>query len=541
MLQFAPKLEYQLLESERNSQNQLKIGYKYVIIIQPLLLTSAIASYTCEKSLSGVSMPKANEKSIRVSVPYFNRSISKLNPQFIQYASEAILTQNLYSRVLDVHAGGKIQGDMAYDMYWNGEAYEFSIRRFKTSKSTEISAEDVYYSLLRIIAVDNLTHGSLKSLICPGAKINSLYDKCEGLSWSGDKVFLKPTDPRTKSFALSLLGATDYSIIPKGQLDFENPINLNLNLTDTTGLYYVLEDHPEGNSVLALNKNHYLATEKHLGELRLIPEMKDQALERLKNNEVDFLMTISLVSEKELDSVAGKKFRVFKSEPFTLHMLNFPKNSFSKFTPSQRLAIGRVIKELLLSSDILESNLETQQFFPNGSEGYLPENKRNDLNKLISESLPNFDLHEQELTIMTYGKYVDLFKKLFSGYEKINIIPWSTPWTLSLNEQPDLYFVGTDSSFFADIALLSYNFSTKTFGDKEDADGWITDFIKTEDSAVRIKKLEDLHYKFLSEGRVVPICMSSYIAITHLLVKMNFSKLSAWNLFSRVTLESDYE
>ncbi len=498
------------------------------------LLVSAVSNYISRDIPIG-----ANDKTLRVSFPFYEKSLTNLNPQVIQTAAEVILVQNMYSRVIDLHDGGQIKGDMATDIKWTGGEYILTIGEYKTAKGTVINAEDVYFSLLRIIANNHNTHGSLKSFLCPDKQIRNLNEKCEGLSFNENEIVIKPVNTKSKQFALSLLGATDFSIIPKGQLDFDDPSKLKLDFSDTTGPYYLLKDDSEGKAILGLSVNHDLSTSQHFGKLQLVPGVGEKALKDLSDGVVDYITTISLVKVHE-EPQKLKDYTIYKSDPFMLYYFAFTDRAMRSLEEDERLALGNYLKELAMTTDMASGATEASQFFPVGAEGRLAEERANELVSKIKSSVSKINLEDKKYQVMVFSKVINVFKDLFKDAPNIEIVPFKgLPWLLPEEEQPDAYFAITDSSFYANLPLLSYNFSNSTFGFEEDGEAWINDFVEAEEGQERLDKLKDLHYKFLSEGCVVPLFFSYYAAITSQPLNLNFSKLSSWNLFSNVTLKKD--
>lgn len=109
----------------------------------------------------------------------------------------------------------------------------------------------------------------------------------------------------------------------------------------------------------------------------------------------------------------------------------------------------------------------------------------------------------------------------------------------SKEDQPDMFMVSADSSFFSNVSLMGYYYNMEIFGTKEEGRLWIKEFVSVEDKAVRLRMIQDLHFKFLLDGRVFPAFFTSYIAVASTPMNINFSKYFASNPFYLLTAKSD--
>lgn len=503
-------------------------------LVSILFITAAIV-YSCERSIMKSRTPiPANAKLLRIAFPY-PYPVLNLDPHRIETLDQAVLSQPLNSRLINLFNDGQIQGEIASEIYWNGEAYELTIREYKTHGGLTINAEDVYFSLMRILLLNNNTHGSLRSFICPNAKLSGFDDHCDGLSLEGKKIIIKPIQGIDKSHVIKLLASTDYSIIPKNQLDLKNPRKLNLDLRNTTGLYYLESDQGDGNFELSINAEHFHYKPINFHTLKFIHvPWKDDPIDFLNDGRVDYVTTAHIVSSNNLKQLRQSSM-VYKSHPVKLYSIGFSPNAIRKYDENIRLAVGNVVRERLRMIDDAEGSAPTDQFFPQDAEGQLSEEQLDKIKYKINHASENIDLSPYRFSIVVYRKNREQLKKLFSDLPFIEITDHKFPWMVPLEEQPDLFMISADSSFFANISLISYYFNMEFFGEKQEGQDWVSNYIKIEDRSARLRALQQLHYKFLSEGRIFPAYFSSYIAISNVPMNIGLSKHFASNPFYLLT------
>ncbi|MCB9025394.1 MAG: hypothetical protein H6625_03680 [Bdellovibrionaceae bacterium] len=477
-------------------------------------------------------------KLLKISYPFKN-PVNSIDPHKIHFIEEALLSQPLNSKLVNVFQNGKINGEMASDIYWNGEAYELTIRSYKTSGGVIIDAEDAYISLLRIVAIDKNTHGSLKNLICPNSVVKNLNDKCEGLKLRDNKIVLKPKSKVNKSLIIQLLASTDFTIIPKDQIDFNHPENLNLDLSNTTGLYFLLEDDGKGNFTFAINPNHFQYSHLNFQKLNFKYGFGEQSLADLKARIVNYIPTNGYLTPLDIKNL-DENYIKYSSHPILLYSIRPTKKSLKKYSDNTRLAIGRILSEKVRKLKSSFGSVTTNQFFPIDGDGQLSEIQEKKLESLVEKAKNEINYNNVEFTVSVYKDLYDEFVQLLSDIPYIKIVQLrDSPWVLPEEEQPDFYLATGDSSFFANISLLSYFFNNGVFGTKEDGEIWLDKYTKVMNKKERIKMLQDLHFKFLAEGRVFPSFFIPYIALSNIPMNIGLSKHFASNPFFLLTAKED--
>lgn len=472
--------------------------------------------------------------SLRMAYPFY-KSIKTFDPQHITSIGDGSLSRNLYSRLLSLDDDGSISGDLADDILWDGNSYVLHIRNgVRTIDGHKISSNDVKNSLLRILHNDKNTHGSLRMFLC-GANKDPMAP-CPGIRVNGETIILTPSDPNFRIFLAHALAAPDFAIIPSTSMDLSKPDMPITDWKNSTGLYYVAQDDEGGALTLKINKGHYRYNHKQAETIHLKPADDNRAIELFKNGDVDFIPTPTIAPGRAYADLEKSGARVFKTQPIFLSRLVFTRRGIKRFSPLQRIKIGLSIKQALLKKFDPADGEEVSEFFPAFSEGSLTEEQklslRNIQKQALGESVP------KPATLVTFAARFDEFQDALKGVKEVRMVrsQGRPPWEEPEDRQPDIFFSMTDSGFYESLSLLYYNFELNAFLDKADGLRWINDFIRTPQKEIRIRKLNQLHFDFLTNGRVIPITMSSYHAVTRDPFTANFSKFFAgtplWNLIT---------
>ena len=105
---------------------------------------------------------------------------------------------------------------------------------------------------------------------------------------------------------------------------------------------------------------------------------------------------------------------------------------------------------------------------------------------------------------------------------------WVAFAELDDKEIPDYSLVSTDSGFLEDIGLLSYSMNSGTFGfSKEEGKAWLKDYMEIEDRKERIKILKKMQLDSLTQGFIVPLFSSPYVAVARKPWNLQLSELFA--------------
>lgn len=519
------------------------LKYNFKIFYLVFLVTTLFLLLTMRTIFMDPQIISADNKTLRVSYPTFKKELEHMDPQKIKLVYEALLIQNLYSTLITIDKNNQLQGSMAGGINWDGTAYRLYIRPYSLPSGKVIGAKDAYYSLLRLMVVDKQSHGSLKNLICPDDRLLSLNDSCKGLSWNEDELRVQPIKSNYKHWVIYLLAAIDHSIIPFDQLDFEHPDKLHLNLKETTGLYYLDTPLTADVALLKRNPNHFDAKDGQFGTLEFIQGISEKSIHDLKENKIDFITTIGQFNQSSLESVKTPLV-IHSTEPFLLYAFDFTNKTMKTMEQDERLALGQFLREKMSNSSLAKNTIPDIQFFPNGSEGRLLPAEEKVLAQEIKTAREKIDLSKKIYSVMVYGSVTPMFNEIFKNVKNIKLVPYLKgvmPWEIPKDEQPDVYFYGTDSTFLEDLSMISYFFQTRTFGTPDFGKKWIQEYIDTEDKVERLDKLRKLHFKILREGRTIPLFFKPYIAVSRVPVEINFSKYLDWNIFADVRAKDKFE
>ena len=220
-------------------------------------------------ALGGAVSMKSNEhnKTLRVAFPVRLKSTA-YEPTNINFDYEYIFLENVFSPLVEISANGSVEKGVADKVEWSGDELKLTIRdNLKTISGKSITADDVVFSLKRLLVLSGNTHGNFKDIVCPGVDIKSTDENCPGIRKEGNSVFLNAKGK--KSFILPMLGAIDFAVIPKSSVD---PLSLKiLDYKETSGPYAVDSDDGNGNIRLIQNPHHYFSTNDVAKEVIFVP------------------------------------------------------------------------------------------------------------------------------------------------------------------------------------------------------------------------------------------------------------------------------
>lgn len=485
---------------------------------------------------------KQDSKTLRVAFPVRLKAAS-YEPTNISLDYEYIFLENVFSPLVEITADGSIEPGVAEKVDWVGDELKLSIRKnLKTFSGSPITAEDVAFSLKRLLVLSGNTHGNFKDIVCPGVDLKSTESDCPGIRIADGSVFLNAKGK--KSFLLPMLGAIDFAIIPKSSVD---PKTLKIiNFSETSGPYSVESDDGNGHIQLRLNPHHYFSSDRVPEKIALVPtdsKVKGDSVQAFKNGLVDHLTTIDAARADELIKFVQSNPDVESHVTMKIRSLVvvFTERGQKEFSAGQRRHIG---EKLRMAFSKIYAGIpgfeQRSEFFPNLGEGGLTAEQQ----KLLAQ------IKNQDLAPPQKHFKLGLIKR--AGLEE-----WSVPISKELPEAdcyiennvpdfkkyeqeedvPHAFVASTDTGFMEDISLISYTLNAGLLGlSKSDRAKWLADYMATDDKEVRIGKLKSLHYKALAEPAVVPLMASPYAAVVRKPWKMELSELYANNQLWRIKL-----
>lgn len=482
-------------------------------------------------------------QTLRVAFPVAKK-VTDYEPTNISLGHEYIFLENVFSPLVEVTKDGQIEAGVAEKIEWVGDDLKLTIRdNLKTRSGVLITANDVVFSLKRLLVLSGNTHGNFKDIVCPEVEIKSVEDDCHGIRQEGNSVYLNAKG--RKSFLLPMLAAIDFAIIPKSSVD---PITLKItNYSETSGVYSVVKDDGYGHIELEINPNHYFAAKDIPQKITLVPidsSKPENSLNVLLKGDVDHLTTIDAAKAENIIKFTNEQFG--KSD-FEIHVtmkirnrvLVFTERGYKELSLGERRYIGEKVKQVFTNSIDNGSGFEQRsEFFPHLSEGGLTDEQLKQFNQIKNQDLvaPKNKFKLGLIKRGTVEEWSGLINKVLPQADcYIETVPPDFKKNLKFDEIPHAFIASTDTGFMEDIGLISYSLNAGLLGQsKSDRAQWMADYMATDDKPSRIKKLKDLHYKALSEAWVVPVMASAYAAIIRKPWNLELSDLYANNQLWRI-------
>ncbi|MBL7557084.1 MAG: hypothetical protein JNM24_14765 [Bdellovibrionaceae bacterium] len=494
--------------------------------------------------LGGAVSMKSNyqDKTLRVAFPVRLKT-SAYEPTNINFDYEYIFLENIFSPLVEISASGSVEPGVAEKVEWAGDELKLIIREnLKTISGNRITADDVVFSLKRLLVLSGNTHGNFKDVVCPGVDIKSTEEECPGIRQNGNTVYLNAKG--RKSFLLPMLGAIDFAVIPKSSVD---PTTLKIiNYSETSGPYSVDSDDGNGNIVLKQNPHHYFSTNEVAKKIVIVPtDLKsgNSSIAAFKEGRVDHITTIDATKPEDIINFAQSNLEseLHVTMKIRTLVLVFTQKGEKEFSEAERRYIGKQMKVAFNKIYHGVAGVEQRSdFFPNLSEGGLSVEQQNQLKVELNKSAIN-PKREIRLGIIRRGsleEWANPIKELLPQVNAslIGYIP-DFKKDLAPEEIPHAFIGFTDTGFMEDIGLISYSLNSGVLGlDKEERAKWLAGYMAVDDKEKRIKKLKQLHFEALARPSVVPLMALSYTALIRKPWKIELSELYANNQLWRIKL-----
>lgn len=490
-----------------------------------------------------LSMKSVNkDRTLRVAFPVKLKATA-YEPTNISLDYEYIFLENVFSPLVEISKDGSIEPGVAEKVDWVGDELRLTIRKnLKTISGSPITPDDVVFSLKRLLVLSGNTHGNFKDIVCPGVDLKTVEDPCPGIRQDEEHVFLNAKG--RKSFLLPMLGAIDFAIIPKASVD---PKTLKIaNYSETSGPYSLSEDDGNGNMTLKLNPNHYFATADVPEKIVLVPmdtTIKGSSLMALKEGRVDHLTTVDASKADEVIDFATKNsnFESHVTMKIRSLFIVFTERGQKELSAGERRFIGEKMKNAFSKIYVSVPGFEQRaEFFPSLGEGGLTTEQQARLEKVRDQDLTAPKKHFK-LGIIKRNSIEDwvnpINKELPEAdcYHETNV-PDFKKYDKE-DDVPHAWIASTDTGFMEDISLISYSLNAGLLGlKKSERSKWIADYMATDDKALRIHKLKELHFQALAEPAIVPLMASPYAALVRKPWKVELSELYANNQLWRIKL-----
>ena len=471
--------------------------------------------------------------------------IETYDPAKIYLASEYILLESVYSPLIELsNTNGEPFAAVARMFYWRDQKFYLVIRDdLKTIDGHPITAEDVMLSFKRLMILSKNTHGDFKSLVCPETELKSVFDDCPRMEIEGNTLILTP---RYRSDLLvPMLAAIDFAIIPRKSFDPKS-----LKITDyrnTSGPYYVDQDKGNGNIILKPNPAHFHFEESMAQEIRLVPtkgKTQDELIELFGQIKIDHITTIEGIQIENLKEIGLDKSSFHETIHINTIVACITEKGKNRIPRKKRLAFAKALQKSF--SDYCakkEGCRPTKQFFLPLIGGLFPNDSDSALQKImdsveIETSGEGIHLGVYKMKQNELDEFFQTSKTYMPNLKVEQAMGMPDLVKVKNGSTPDYVIVVTDSGFLEDIGLLSYSMNTGIFGySQEEGKAWLKDYMQTEDKLERVNKLRTMHLKSLTEGWMIPLYRTPYVAIARKPWKMHLSQLFANNPFWKIRKE----
>ncbi len=475
------------------------------------------------------------DASFRVAFPVTQPALS-YEPTNIHLDFEYIFLENIYSPLVEVDAKGIVQPGVAEKVDWEGDDLHLLIRSdLKTQSGAPITANDVAFSLKRLLILSGNTHGNFRDLICPGTQLKSIDESCPGMNVRGNTIVLSAGS--RKSFLLPMLSAIDFAIIPKTSVD---PVSLAIrDMKETSGPYFVSGDDGKGGIELAVNPHHYHYSKDIPQKITFVPvdsKTKGASLKALAEGRVDHLTTVDSSRSDEILAFAPShsEYDLHVTMKIRSFILVFTGEGLSEFSDKERRYVGEKVTSAFATIYGQVPGFERRdEFFPGLGDGSLTAEQRAGFEKLRADKstalhknirlalLRRNNVEAWSVPIRHELPNADTFQMLEIPDFKKDLAP---------KDRPHAYIIATDTGFIEDIVLLSYSLNAGYFGlQTGERSHWLADYMAIDQKKERMDMLRKLHFEALSKPVLVPLMSAPYTALTRKPWKMELSDLYANN------------
>lgn len=472
--------------------------------------------------VGGITMLRSNSKKsldLRVAFPY-DKPVSFYEPTQIHLAPEYIFLENTYSPLVEFSAkDGEVIPSVAESFEWNGDDLHLKIRgNLKTVSGNPITADDVEFSLKRLLVLSSNTHGNFRDLVCEDKPIKNVDENCAGIKKLGNTIILKAG--KRKAFLIPMLAAIDFAIIPRSSVD-EKTLKIT-NYKETSGPYYVSEDDGKGHVTLKANTSHFRYRAEMPQSIYLIPtdtKNSTASLKDFKEGKVDFITTIDSARPEEIIKLSREigGTTLHTTMKIRSFVLTFTKRGLAELSARERRLIGKTVKNAFIQQFKNMPGYEiTDQFFPAFGEGGLKEEVIDPIVEKMNESEGKI-IKPLKVAIVRIGDK-ESFEKMLNPLFKDIAIEMSGPPEFTKyahpEDEPHFFLAGPDTGFLEDIGLISYSLSAGLFGkNKSEREKWLGNYMSTSSKEERLQKLRDLHKEVLSNPVIVPMMVAPYTAL----------------------------
>ena len=478
------------------------------------------------------------DKHLKVAFPSRDR-VDSFDPARIYFAPEYFILESLYSPLIELSDDkGSPVSSIAKEYYWKGNDLHLVIRdELKTIDGHSITVDDVIFSLKRLLVLSENTHGDFKNLVCPDKKLTSVEEDCPKMVQEENTLVLKMDAPW--DFLIPMLAAIDFAIIPKRSVD---PKTLKIvDYKNTSGPYYVERDEGKGKIFLRANPHHFHFRKNMADQITLVPTVgmsREQIIGLFNQGKINHITTISGFTIDDLKQIDKKDILIHETIPINAELAYITDMGKKRLSPETQMAFAKILQQSFHDYYANREGYKTsKQFFLPFGEGGISQEDEAILSKKMNAVDTELAKSGEDIFLGIYESKASGLD-IFSTIAKTNMPQLKTAQakglpafaTLSDEDTPDYIIVNTDSGFLEDVSLLSYTMNAGYFGlSKEKGKAWLKDYMETVDKKERIKKLKKMQLDSLTQGWMIPLFSSPYVAVTRKPWEPQLSELFANN------------
>ena len=444
-----------------------------------------------------------------------------IDPADINNINKAIISDNLYARLI-ADEDGQLVSWLADSFRIDENKIILNLGEHYTSSGNLITSEDVALSLKRLIILNTNTHAKLEKFL--NIKNETTLNKLDKViqSVSKNQLVIHTQSKNTANLLLKILSSGEYGIIPKSAID--NKTLKITNNSETTGAFYL---NKKASVILKKNKNFINSNQSNYSdEIEIINvPTSSKALDYFLEDKIDILPTsvnLDLVNAEKL-----KQYNIFYTDKFKLFLIAFGPSIYKKTSVLERHYLIEQFKILLEKTYPFPTGTElANQFLSKNGDGHLSPEQIEDINKFKSSSKIN--ILNKKIVFQSYKGLENNMKSLFQIKNLDVKFEDDFPPEQPYKQRPDSYFAMGDVSFNTDYTLLSYYLESQIISiSKKEADHALSEFLKIENDADRVKFINELHYKIVKDAAVGPLFLAPYTIVTKKPLVSTQTKLSA--------------
>jgi hypothetical protein len=450
----------------------------------------------------------------------FNSSapVSYYDPARVHYPQDYFFLENVYSPLVEYSAGDELVSGLAATFEWSGGEARFGMRPgLRTVDGRPIDAYDAEMSVKRAFILGGMDFDLLRGPLCGAVPPRKLSDPCPGLRVTdGGRTLVMAFEER-KPFLFHFLTNIAYAVLPRGSVDPET-----LAITDrrnTSGPYYVSYDRGGGHWEMRANPGHYRYSPDMPQAARPVPLLKftlnEDILKMLPEGSIDYLISglARLPGEKARFAAANPGYNVNITQPVRLVYVVFTRAGMKKLSPRERFFIGGKMRELYLAGrEMCEA---PDQIFR--LEGALSKEQLASVRGLLAGG--------GDLVIG--GKvYANAVSQYF-WRDSDSLQRWLPRLEQAGKTGESDFFIESGDIGFQDDVGLASNFMKVEFFDMTPAEkaAWLERYLAAPEKKARMRLLQDLHYRTLASGRVIPIALMAYASVARKPWTFNFPSM----------------